>query len=126
MFRCSDFRLLPIISESVSFPIIAFPLLFAAFRPFLPMMTPQDSFRVVDCFVVKYNASSGQKELKPHRDGSIFSFNVAPNDLDEYSDGGTSFRALAMTKGSAETSEWRRVAKTSKGPHIGSLIGAHA
>jgi hypothetical protein len=87
-------------------PDIAFPLLFAAFRPFLPMMTPQDSFRVVDCFVVKYNASSGQKELKPHRDGSIFSFNVALNDLDEYSDGGTSFRALAMTKGSAETSEY--------------------
>jgi len=52
------------------------------------------AFRVSDAFVVKYNASSGQRELKPHRDGSVFSFNIALNDLSEYEGGGTSFRAL--------------------------------
>ena len=54
--------------------------------------------RVVDAFIVKYNATAGQRGLKPHRDGSVFSFNVALNDLSEYSGGGTSFRILEGSK----------------------------
>ena len=52
------------------------------------------ALRVSDAFVVKYNASSGQRLLAPHRDGALFSFNVALNDLDEYEGGGTYFRKL--------------------------------
>ena len=54
----------------------------------------RDAIRVSEAFVVKYNASSGQRELRPHRDGCVLSFNIALNDLDEYEGGGTYFRAL--------------------------------
>jgi len=37
--------------------------------------------------VVKYDAAAGQRELKPHRDGSVFSFNLALNPLDQYEGG---------------------------------------
>ena len=47
------------------------------------------NLRVVDGFVVKYNATAGQSFLKPHRDGSVVSFNIALNGLDEYEGGGT-------------------------------------
>lgn len=52
------------------------------------------ALRVSDAFVVKYNASAGQRLMAPHRDGALFSFNVALNDLDEYEGGGTYFRKL--------------------------------
>lgn len=52
------------------------------------------ALRVSDAFVVKYDASAGQRQMAPHRDGAVFSFNVALNDLDEYEGGGTYFRAL--------------------------------
>ena len=59
--------------------------------------------RVVDAFVVKYDAAGGQKELKPHRDGSVFSFNIALNERCEYEGGGTWFagidRAFAIERG---------------------------
>jgi hypothetical protein len=41
----------------------------------------------VDAFVVKYDAAAGQRELRPHRDGSVFSFNLALNPLDQYEGG---------------------------------------
>jgi len=47
------------------------------------------SLRVVDAFVVKYNATAGQSFLKPHRDGSVVSFNIALNSADDYEGGGT-------------------------------------
>ena len=72
--------------------------------------------RVVDAFVVKYNATAGQRELKPHRDGSVFSFNVALNDLDEYNDGGTSFRILQRL--SNNDSRYRSSHIRSKKGHI--------
>ena len=50
--------------------------------------------RVSDAFVVKYNASAGQRQMAAHRDGALFSFNVALNGLDEYEGGGTYFRTL--------------------------------
>ena len=53
------------------------------------------TLRVSDAFVVKYNASAGERRfMPPHRDGALFSFNVALNDLDEYEGGGTYFRKL--------------------------------
>ena len=52
------------------------------------------ALRVSDAFVVKYNASAGQRQMAAHRDGALFSFNVALNGLDEYEGGGTYFRKL--------------------------------
>ena len=37
----------------------------------------------------RYNASAGQSFLKPHRDGSVVSFNIALNAFDAYEGGGT-------------------------------------
>jgi hypothetical protein len=45
-------------------------------------------------FIAQYNATAGQRLLLPHRDGSVFSFNVALNDDGEYDGGGTIFRQL--------------------------------
>jgi hypothetical protein len=62
--------------------------------PFLAHCFPQacadaDSFRVNDVFVVKYNASSGQTQLKNHRDGGLISINIALNSQEDFSGGGT-------------------------------------
>lgn len=37
--------------------------------------------------MVKYDAAAGQRELKPHRDGAVFSFNLALNSLAQYEGG---------------------------------------
>lgn len=68
-----------------------YPLLAAQFDDFLPDAT---KLRVADGFIVKYDAQGGQTELKPHRDGSVLSFNIALNPRDEYSGGGTWFASL--------------------------------
>lgn len=82
-------------------PDVAYPFLAKAFSFALPAAA-RTAFCVTDAFVVKYDAAAGQRFLKPHRDGSgqrgsatVFSFNVALNDLDEYEGGGTYFRRLA-------------------------------
>lgn len=79
-------------------PEVAWPFLACAFGPLLPVVDGEEPseqiFCVADAFVVKYNASSGQRQLEPHRDGSVFSFNVALNGLEEYEGGGTSFQVL--------------------------------
>jgi predicted 2-oxoglutarate/Fe(II)-dependent dioxygenase YbiX len=49
---------------------------------------------VADGFIVKYDAEGGQAELKPHRDGSVFSFNIALNPAHEFEGGGTWFNSL--------------------------------
>ena len=67
-------------------PTKLYPFLSQAFGYTLP--SPK-SLRVVDAFVVKYNATAGQSFLKPHRDGSVVSFNIALNSLDDYEGGGT-------------------------------------
>jgi len=81
-------------------PDVAYPFLARAFDFALPDGAAV-SLRVHDAFVVKYSAAGGQRFLKPHRDGSgqqgsaaMFSFNIALNDLDEYTGGGTFFRVL--------------------------------
>ena len=43
---------------------------------------------------MKYDAEGGQTELKPHRDGSVLSFNIALNPAHEYEGGGTWFASL--------------------------------
>lgn len=52
------------------------------------------SLRVADAFIVKYSAAGGQTELKPHRDGSVVSFNIALNPSTEFEGGGTWFQSI--------------------------------
>ncbi|KAL7576970.1 hypothetical protein ACA910_006726 [Epithemia clementina (nom. ined.)] len=68
-----------------------YPMLSVQFGNILPDAT---KLRVADGFVVKYDAAGGQKELKPHRDGSVLSFNIALNPVTEYEGGGTWFSSL--------------------------------
>ena len=49
---------------------------------------------MADGFEVKYDADGGQKLLKPHRDGSVLSFNIALNPSSEFDGGGTWFASL--------------------------------
>ncbi|GAX15195.1 lysyl hydroxylase/galactosyltransferase/ glucosyltransferase [Fistulifera solaris] len=66
------------------------PLLADQFRHVLP---DPSRLRIADGFVVKYDASE-QRELKPHRDGAVVSFNIALNPSSDYVGGGTWFEAL--------------------------------
>ena len=68
-----------------------YPLLRSQFGTYLP---DPHKLRVADGFVVKYDANGGQTELKPHRDGSVVSFNIALNPAHEYEGGGTWFASL--------------------------------
>ena len=68
-----------------------YPMLQAQYGAFLPDPT---KLRLADGFVVKYDAAGGQKELKPHRDGSVLSFNIALNPSSEFAGGGTWFASL--------------------------------
>ncbi len=73
-------------------PEVLYPFLATSYKDLLPSTEP---LRVVDAFVVKYNATAGQSFLKPHRDGSVVSFNIALNDMSEYEGGGTWIARLA-------------------------------
>jgi hypothetical protein len=68
-----------------------YPLLTAQFEEFLP---DASKLRVADGFIVKYDAAGGQTELKPHRDGSVVSFNIALNPRSDFDGGGTWFDSL--------------------------------
>jgi len=68
-----------------------YPLLREQFKTYLP---DGRKLRVADGFVVKYDAEGGQSELKPHRDGSVVSFNIALNPSHEFDGGGTWFQSL--------------------------------
>ena len=68
-----------------------YPMLAEQFKEFLP---DPSKLRVADGFVVKYDAEGGQTELKPHRDGSVLSFNIALNPASEFEGGGTWFASL--------------------------------
>lgn len=68
-----------------------YPLLTAQFGQFLPDAT---KLRVADGFIVKYDAAGGQTELKPHRDGSVLSFNIALNPATDFVGGGAWFHSL--------------------------------
>lgn len=58
---------------------------------FLPDPT---KLKLADGFVVKYDAIGGQTELKPHRDGSVVSFNIALNRASDFEGGGTWFASF--------------------------------
>ena len=66
------------------------PLLAKQFGNVLP---DASRLRIADGFVVKYDAAQ-QRELKPHRDGAVLSFNIALNPASDYVGGGTWFAAL--------------------------------
>jgi hypothetical protein len=68
-----------------------YPLLSSQFGFVLPDPT---KLRLADGFVVKYDADGGQTQLKPHRDGSVLSFNIALNPSHDYDGGGTWFSSL--------------------------------
>jgi len=68
-----------------------YPLLVEQFGDYLP---DPSKLRVADGFVVKYDAEGGQTELKPHRDGSVLSFNIALNPAADFEGGGTWFDSL--------------------------------
>ena len=74
-------------------PSRIYPMLGQAFSNSLPNWR---ALRVADAFVVKYNATGGQTFLKPHRDGSVLSFNIALNNRFEYEGGGTWFEGLGQ------------------------------
>lgn len=58
----------------------------------------EDTLRIKDLFIAKYQYAEGkQKELKPHLDGTPFSFVIALNELCEYEDGGTRFTSSNIT-----------------------------
>jgi hypothetical protein len=73
-------------------PEVIYPFLATSYKDLIPSTA---SFRVVDAFIVKYNGDAGQSFLKPHRDGSVVSFNIALNDMSEYEGGGTWIARLA-------------------------------
>lgn len=68
-----------------------YPMLQAQYGMYLP---DPSKLRLADGFVVKYDAAGGQRELKPHRDGSVLSFNIALNPASEFEGGGTWFASL--------------------------------
>jgi hypothetical protein len=68
-----------------------YPLLRSQFGVYLP---DPNRLRLADGFVVKYDAEKGQRELKPHRDGSVLSFNIALNPACEFEGGGTWFDSI--------------------------------
>eukprot|EP00957_Ditylum_brightwellii_P150167 11435408-Ditylum_brightwellii.AAC.1 len=68
-----------------------YPMLRAQFGMYLP---DPSKLRLADGFVVKYDALGGQTELKPHRDGSVLSFNIALNPALEFEGGGTWFASF--------------------------------
>lgn len=68
-----------------------YPMLKAQYHMFLP---DANNLRLADGFVVKYDAEGGQRELKPHRDGSVLSFNIALNPATEFEGGGTWFSSI--------------------------------
>ena len=69
-----------------------YPLLREQFGGYLP--DGGKNLRVADGFIVKYDALGGQTELKPHRDGSVLSFNIALNPATDFDGGGTWFASL--------------------------------
>jgi predicted 2-oxoglutarate/Fe(II)-dependent dioxygenase YbiX len=72
-----------------------YPLLRIQFASYFPSTSDAPyRLRVADGFIVKYDAEGGQSELKPHRDGSVFSFNIALNSALEFDGGGTWFESL--------------------------------
>ncbi len=71
-----------------------YPILRTQFGDLLPPGEAPYKLRVADGFIVKYDAEGGQSELKPHRDGSVLSFNIALNPADEFEGGGTWFNSL--------------------------------
>ena len=76
--------------QAAIFERVLRPLAQHYFRaPVLP-----EHMELSDVFFVKYSAAPGeQRELVPHVDGSIFSFNILLNDPHDFDGGGTWFES---------------------------------
>ena len=98
-----------------------YPLLRHQFASILPNAA---NLRVVDGFVVKYDALGGQTELRPHRDGSVVSFNIALNPAHEYEGGGTWFASLTKNDGAIKIHQGHMVSHASALLHGGHGITA--
>jgi hypothetical protein len=98
-----------------------YPLLRHQFATALPNA---GNLRVVDGFVVKYDALGGQTELKPHRDGSVVSFNIALNPANEYEGGGTWFASLKENDGAIKVEQGHMVSHASALLHGGHGISS--
>jgi hypothetical protein len=48
-------------------------------------------------FIVKYDAENGQTNLKPHHDSSVYTINIALNDVSCYEGGGVNFISKSIT-----------------------------
>jgi hypothetical protein len=103
-----------------------YPNLRSQFSTYLP--APQN-LRVADGFVVKYDANNGQKELKPHRDGSVLSFNIALNPSSHYEGGGTWFASIPSSSSPTTDCESTKVIQLEQGQmlsHASALLhGGH-
>ena len=100
-----------------------YPNLRAQFGSYLP--DPQN-LRVADGFIVKYDAQNGQKELKPHRDGSVLSFNIALNPSSQYNGGGTWFASLPSSESSSDSTDVIQLEQGHMLSHASALLhGGH-
>jgi hypothetical protein len=100
-----------------------YPHLRAQFGSYLPA---PHNLRVADGFIVKYDAKNGQKELKPHRDGSVLSFNVALNPSSQYEGGGTWFASLPTSDSSRESTNVIQLEQGHMLSHASALLhGGH-
>ena len=76
-----NFQLLPRL-----FPAIA--------KTFTSMNIHPENLRLFSSRIVKYDESKGRVELGFHRDGRLFTANIALNDIDEYEGGGVYLEGL--------------------------------
>jgi hypothetical protein len=100
-----------------------YPNLRAQFGSYLPA---PHNLRVADGFIVKYDANNGQRELKPHRDGSVLSFNVALNPSSQYEGGGTWFASLPTSDSSLQSADVIQLEQGHMLSHASALLhGGH-
>jgi predicted 2-oxoglutarate/Fe(II)-dependent dioxygenase YbiX len=86
------------------------------------LLPEPQNLRVADGFIVKYDANQGQRELKPHRDGSVLSFNIALNPSNQYEGGGTWFASLAESKNVIQLQQGEMMSHASALLHGGHAI----
>ena len=63
-------------------------------RAFARQHINPENLRLAGCRIVKYDAEDGHVELGMHRDGLLFTANIALNDVHEYKGGGTKIEGL--------------------------------
>jgi hypothetical protein len=94
--------ILPLEELSTSYTLIQFELLPKLFSnlctTFDCLKDSQSTLRLGGARLVRYDADAGQVELGFHRDGLLLTANIALNDQEEYTGGGTIIEALSATE----------------------------